>query len=148
MSERTLYRHDCGGEEMSLKSVFARQYLPKTLTAQLIGGGYAQWQRTMFYWSGMNGLIVLVLGWDSSIGGFLRSSFPWISFGWLVCFAIVGLLVVNTLDYLLVVPSVYAFSNRQTAMHDSPAMKLLYEIQAEQKEQSKRLGEIEAGLAK
>lgn len=126
--------------------MFAHQYLPKTLTAQALGGGYVQWQRTMFYWSSMNGIIVLVLGWDSSLGQYLRIVLPWMSFWWLVVFAIVGLLVVNVLDYLLVVPSVYAFNNRQTAMHDSPAMKLLYEVQKEQKRQGAMLAVIQEQL--
>ena len=133
---------------MSIKSLFAHQYLPRTMAAQVIGGGYVQWQRTMFYWSAVNGIVVLVLGWDSSLGGFLRSMFPWVTFWWLVVFAIVGLLAVNVLDYLLIVPSVYAFNNRQTAMHESPAMNLLYEMQKEQKRQGKALAVIQESLAK
>ena len=108
-----------------------RQYLPRTVIAQGIGGFYNQTMRALAYWSMVNSAILLVLGWDGTVGIALRGVMPWMTFP-LFLAAVGGIaLLLMLVDFLLVYPAVIAFTNRQAVRHDNPIFDKLVELQAQ-----------------
>ena len=97
-----------------------KQYLPKGKIAQYIGGSYNQIMRVLAYWSMANSVVILVLGWDGSIGQFIRTILPWINFPLFLLF-VVGLVILMIItDYFFIYPANVAFLNRQAVIHNNP----------------------------
>ena len=97
-----------------------KQYLPQRIIAQSIGGLYNQGMRTLAYWSVVNSVILLVLGWDSRIGQIVKSWFPWLTFSEFLIGVIIIAVVIMLVDLLFIFPAVVAFGNRQSVLHDNP----------------------------
>lgn len=102
-----------------------KQYLPKPFMAQAIGGTYNQALRLLTYWSAVNSAIILVLGWESTMGVFLRSLMPWLTFAWFLVLVVAVAIVVGILDLLFILPAVYAFGNKQATIHANPVYKAI-----------------------
>lgn len=106
-----------------------RQYLPRRSIAQSMGGAYSQIMRTLAYWGAINSIIIIVLGWDSSMGTLVRNWFPWMSFGWFMGFVFIAFILVSLVDLFLILPTVIAFNNRQGIKHDNPVWKKMIRIE-------------------
>lgn len=98
---------------------------------QWLGGTYSQTFRTLGYWSLINSIVILTLGWDGWIGNTIRSWFPHITL--LMFFLIVvGIaLVISIIDLLIVYPAYVAFTNKQAVKNENPVYEKLINIEKE-----------------
>ena len=127
-----------------MKTHMLPQFLPRPSIAQAVGGTYNQAIRTLGYWSAVNSTIILVLGWDSSIGLFLKGVFPWLTFPMFVGMVITAAILVGLIDLMFVLPAVYAFGNKQATIHANPIFQKLEEMQEEGRKRDKKIEELEA----
>lgn len=113
---------------------FLKQHKSYGLVGQSIGGLYNQTMRTLAYWSVVNSVILLVLAWDGTLGQLIRGWFPWLTLPYFITIIVAIVLIIMVVDYLVILPGVYAFGNRQTAEHDNPIYKELKEFRKETKD--------------
>lgn len=119
-----------------------KQYLFKHVIAQSIGGVYSQMTRTLGYWSMFQALILLFLGWDSNMGHIINGWFPWMSFPIFLAVVVGGFLFVSLLDLVFILPTVYAFNNRQAVKHDNPVYDKIEVMEMEIQRINKKLDEL------
>ncbi len=120
-----------------------KQRFSHGVMAQAIGGTYNQFMRTLAYWSAINSVILLVLAWDTGIGRLIRSWFPWLSFPLFLFSVPIVFLIIMLVDFLVVLPAVYAFANRQQATHENP---IYDELKAFRKEMNARQDKLQEAI--
>ncbi len=116
-----------------------KQRLSRGVVAQSIGGSYSQVTRVLGYWSIVNSVILLVLAWDTTIGQVVRGWLPWLTFP--LFLVTVGMIVVLIMivDFLIILPGVWAFANKQAAIHDNPVYDEIKAFRKEMKVQQDKI---------
>lgn len=107
-----------------------------------LGGLKELVSRVMFYAGIINFILIVVTAYHTSIKDIMPV--PFLAF---FSILIVGLLVAMVFEYIIVLPSSVAFSNRQSYKHDNPIrsdmLKILKKLDDIEKETSQRLDSIE-----
>jgi len=106
-----------------------------------IGGLKDLLGRTLFYVSIINFILIAVTAYHTTLRDTLLSWFPWLNFSIFLGVLVVGLLLMMILEYKIVLPSTWAFTNKQQYEHQSLIRKqldgiekTLSEIQEKQRE--------------
>ena len=107
-----------------------------------LGGLKELFSRVMFYAGIINFILIVVTAYHTSIKDIMP--IPFLAF---FSILIVGLFIAMIFEYIVVLPSSVAFSNRQSYKHDNPIrddmLKILKKLDNIEIETSKRLDSIE-----
>lgn len=94
-----------------------------------IGGFKDLLMRTLFYVSIINFILIAVTAYSITLRGTLQSWFPWFNFPIFLTVLVVGLLLMMILEYKVVLPSTWTFTNRQQYEHQNLIRKQLDRIE-------------------
>jgi len=112
-----------------------------------LGGLKELFSRVMFYAGIINFILIVVTAYHTSIKDIMP--IPFLAF---FSILIVGLFIAMIFEYIVVLPSSVAFSNRQSYKHDNPIrddmLKILKKLDNIEIETSKRLDSIEIETSK
>ena len=107
-----------------------------------IGGAKDLLGRTLFYVSIINFILITVTAYSTTLRDTLQMWFPWLNFPIFLGILVVGLLLAMILEYKIVLPSAWAFTNKQQYEHQSLIRKQLDGIEKTLSEIQKKQGEI------
>jgi len=107
-----------------------------------IGGAKDLLGRTLFYVSIINFILITVTAYSTTLRDTLQMWFPWLNFPIFLGILVVGLLLAMILEYKIVLPSAWAFTNKQQYEHQSLIRKQLDGIEKTLSEIQKNQGEI------
>ena len=105
-----------------------------------IGGAKDLLMRTLFYVSIINFILIAITAYHTTLRDTLLSWFPWLNFPIFLGILVVGLLLLMVLEYKIVLPSSWAFSNRQQYEHQNLIRKQLDKIEETLSEIQKKQG--------
>jgi len=107
-----------------------------------IGGLKDLLGRTLFYVSIINFILITVTAYSTTLRDTLQMWFPWLNFPIFLGILVVGLLLAMILEYKIVLPSAWAFTNKQQYEHQSLIRKQLDGIEKTLSEIQEKQGEI------
>lgn len=111
-----------------------------------IGGVKDLLMRTLFYVTAVNFVLIAATAYHTTLRDTLLVWIPWLNFSTFLGVLVVGLLLMMILEYKIVLPSTWAFSNRQQYEHQNLIRKQLDRIEETLEEmQGKKGGKNEKG---
>ena len=121
----------------------------KSLTKQYkisgkIGGAKDLLMRTLFYVSIVNFILIAATAYHTTLRDIVNTWLPWFNFPIFLTVLVGGLLLMMILEYKIVLPSTWAFTNRQQYEHQNLIREQLDRIEKTLSEIQKRQGAIKS----
>ena len=118
-----------------------RNFLKQRKTGSYIGGLLDTYARSGSIISAVQFMVVLIILYTTSVIPYIEQhNIGWFSFPLYIATAVVGVIILMSIVYIVVMPSAYDFFNRMVWEHNNPLRIKLEKMESDQKLIMAKLG--------